>query len=117
MNRKSGTAALAALFIAIAIPVFAHGGFEHVIGNVVKVSSNVLTVKTSTGNVDVKLDAKTEITKDKAKAQIWDLAPGARVVIDVPEDSKDKIAHAVKISTAGAAAVADHDAHAGHEAH
>jgi hypothetical protein len=117
MRRKSFLGTLAALFIAIAIPVLAHGGFEHVIGNVVKVSNNVLTVKTSTGNVDVKLDAKTEITKDKAKAQLADLAPGARVVIDVPEESKEKIAHAVKISTTGAVPVAEHDEHAGHDGH
>jgi len=117
MIRKSAIALLAALLIAICMPVFAHGGFDHVIGNVVRVSNNVLTVKTSTGNVDVKLDAKTEITKDKLKAQLVDLTVGARVVIDVPEESKDKIAHAVKISTSGATAVSEHDAHAGHEGH
>src|SRR5215472_12481189 len=101
MNRKSAISLMAGLLIAVCVPVFAHGGFEHVIGNVVKVSSNVLTIKTSTGNVDVKLDAKTEITKDKAKAAIADLVPGARVVVDIPEESKDKVAHAVKISTTG----------------
>jgi hypothetical protein len=99
---------LAVLLVALAVPVFAHGGFDHVIGNVVKVSNNVVTIKTSTGLVDVKLDAKTEITKDKLKAQLVDLAPGARVVVDIPEGSKDNLAHAVKI---GAAAVADHDHH------
>jgi hypothetical protein len=99
---------LAVIVFVLAVPVFAHGGFDHVIGNVVKVSNNVLTVKTSTGSVDVKLDAKTEITKDKQKAQIADLAPGLRVVVDIPEGNKDKLAHAVKIGTA---AVADHDDH------
>ncbi len=99
---------LAVVLFVLAAPVFAHGGFDHVIGNVVKISNNVLTVKTSTGSVDVKLDAKTEITKDKQKAQLADLAPGVRVVVDIPEDSKDKLAHAVKIGTAAAA---DHDAH------
>ncbi len=99
---------LAVVLIAMAAPVFAHGGFDHVIGNVVKVSSGVLTVKTSTGLVDVKLDAATEITKDKLKAQLTDLTPGARVVIDIPEGSKDKLAHAVKI---GAATASVHDGH------
>jgi hypothetical protein len=101
---------LAALLFVLSAPVFAHGGFDHVIGNVVKVSNNVLTVKTSTGNVDVKLDAKTEIMKDKSKAQVADLAPGVRVVVDIPEGSKDNLAHDIKIGTA---AVAGHD----HEAH
>jgi hypothetical protein len=111
MTRKSAIAMVAALLIAICMPVFAHNGFDHVIGNVVKVSNNVLTVKTSTGNVDVMLNPMTEITRDKAKAHMADLVPGARVVIDIPEDSKVKVAHAVKISTAGASAVPDHDAH------
>ena len=96
------------VLLVLAIPVFAHGGFDHVVGNVVKISDNVLTVKTSTGTVDVKLDAKTEITKDKQKAQLADLAPGVRVVVDIPEDSKNKVAHAIKIGTGAAA---DHTIH------
>lgn len=96
----------AALFLVTA--AFAHEGFEHVMGTVVKISDNVLTVKTSKGNVDVKLDGKTELTKDSHKAQLTDLAPGVRVVVDVPEGSKDKIAHSVKIGTAPPAG---HDAH------
>ena len=117
MSRKSVFVLVAAMLIAVCVPVFAHGGFVHVIGNVVKVSNNVLTVKTSTGNVDVMLNTTTEITKDKAKAQMSDLVPGARVTIDIPEESKDKTAHSIKISTAGATAVSGHDAHAGHDAH
>jgi hypothetical protein len=117
MNRTSFAAripgstavlAIAAILFALAVPALAHGGFDHVIGNVVKVSNNVMTVKTSTGNVDVKLDAKTEITKDKQKAQLADLVAGARVVVDIPEGSTTKVAHAVKISTG---TVAAHEGH------
>jgi hypothetical protein len=79
-----------------------------VIGNVVKVSNNVVTIKTSTGNVDVRLNDQTEITKDKLKAQLTDLAPGVRVVVDIPEDSTNKTAHAIKI---GASAAPDHGGH------
>ncbi len=104
---RSVACSLAVVLSTFTIPVFAHGGFDHVIGNVVKVSNNVLTVKTSTGLVEVKLDPKTEITKDKQTALPADLAPGVRVVVDIPEGSKDKLAHAVKIGTA----TADHDAH------
>jgi hypothetical protein len=93
---------VAALVFAAA-PMFAHGGFDHVMGTVVKVADNVLTVKTTKGNVDVKLDDKTELTKNDQKAQLTDLTPGARVVVDIPEGSKDKIAHSVKIGTAGKA--------------
>ena len=95
---------LAAVLFALAAPVFGHAGFEHVLGTVVKISGNVLTVKTAKGDVDVKLDDKTEFTKNGQKAQIVDLTPGLRVVVDIPESSKDKIAHSVKIGAAGHAA-------------
>lgn len=109
MNFKSSIAvSLAGILLAVAAPVFGHNGFDHIGGTVARVSGNVLTVKTSTGNVDVKLDDKTALTKNNRKAQLSDLTPGARVLVDVPEESKDKIAHAVKI---GAAPAGDHDAH------
>jgi hypothetical protein len=96
------------LLIALAIPMFAHGGFDHVIGTVVGVTNNVLTVKTAKGNVDVKLDDKTELTKGDQKAQVADLKPGTRVVVDIPEGSKDKVAHSVKLGTASPAAAEHH---------
>jgi len=97
------------LLLALAVPVFAHGGFDHVIGTVVAVSNNVLTVKTAKGNVDVKLDDKTELTKNDQKAQLADLKPGTRVVVDIPEGSKDKIAHSVKLGAATPAADHHHE--------
>jgi len=97
-----------AFLIASGTAVLAHGGFDHVIGTVAGVSGNVLTVKTTKGNVDVKLDDKTEISKGDLKVQAADLKLGLRVVVDIPEGSKDKIAHSVKVGAAGAGA---HDAH------
>lgn len=94
--------------IALAAPLFAHGGFDHVIGTVSKVDNNVMTVKTAKGDVDVKLNAQTEISKGDQKAAVDDLKPGIRVVVDIPEGSKDRTAHSVKMG-AGAAA-AHHDA-------
>lgn len=85
-----------------AVQIFAHEGFDHVTGTIAKVAGNVVTVKTAKGNVDVKLDAKTEITKDDKKAQAADLTIGARVVVDVPEGSKDMVAHSVKLGVASA---------------
>jgi hypothetical protein len=93
----------AALFALAALPALGHGGFDHVMGTVVKVADNVLTVKTAKGNVDVKLDDKTELTKNDQKAQTTDLTPGARVVVDIPEGNKEKLAHSVKIGTAAKA--------------
>src|SRR5215469_3091199 len=87
---------------ASAIQLIAHGGFDHVIGTVVKVDNNVLTVKTSKGNVDIRLNEKTEITKGEQKAAVADLEPGTRVVVDIPEGSNEKIAHSVKVGVSKA---------------
>ena len=88
---------------ALVAQLMAHGGFEHVSGTVVKVENNVLTVKTAKGSVDVRLNEKTEITKNDQKAAIADLQPGTRVVVDIPEGSKDKMAHSVKVGVSGGA--------------
>jgi hypothetical protein len=103
LNRALIAGLMAAVFLFAATPIFAHGGFDHVMGTVVSVANNVLTVKTAKGNVDVKLDDKTELTKNGLKAQLGDLAPGSRVVVDIPEGSKDKVAHSVKIGAASKA--------------
>lgn len=103
--------ALAVIFGLLAFaaaPLFAHGGFDHVIGTVSKVDNNVMTVKTTKGDVDVKLNAQTEISKGDQKAAVEDLKPGIRVVVDIPEGSKDHVAHSVKM---GNGAAAHHDAH------
>jgi hypothetical protein len=102
------------LLLACAMQVFAHGGFDHVSGILVTTEKNVLTVRTAKGDVTVTLDAKTEITRGDKPAQAADLKPGVRVVVDIPEGSKTKLAHSVKIGTAAKAATSeahDHDAH------
>jgi len=65
----------------IAVPIFApHGGVEHVNWNVVRVSTIVMTVKTSTGIVDVKSwTPRRRSPKDKARRpNCWDffVSPG-----------------------------------------
>ena len=102
------TASVAAALFAFAAPVFAHEGFDHVMGEVVSLADNVLTVKTEKGSVGVKLDDKTELTKNDQKAQVADLIAGVRVIVDIPEGGKDKIAHSVKI---GVAAKTEHKEH------
>jgi hypothetical protein len=93
---------LSLALLPFAAQLVAHGGFDHVVGTVVKVENNVLTVKTANGNVDVRLNEKTEITKNDHKAGTADLRPGTRVVVDVPEGSKDKVAHSIKVGVSGA---------------
>jgi len=78
-------------------PVLAHGGFDHVLGTVVKVSNGVVTIKTATGNMDVKLDKHTDLIRNGKKARLTDLRTGARVVVDLPKGSQEKVAQSVKI--------------------
>ena len=89
-----------AILLVVAALAFAHEGFDHVMGTVVKLADSVLTVKTAKGEVAVKLDEKTAITKNGLTAQRTDLAPGVRVVVDIPEGNKDRLAHSVKIGVA-----------------
>ena len=106
---------LLALLLACTAQIFAHGGFDHVTGTVVKLENSVLTVKTVKGDVPVMLDAKTEITRGDHAAQTADLKPGVRVVVDIPEGSKTKLAHSVKIGMAAKAKTATATSHDGHQ--
>ena len=93
---------LVVALLPFAVQVFAHGGMEHVIGTVVKVESNNLTVKTAKGNVDVKLNEKTTITRSDHPAQVADLKPGTRVVVEVMKDGNDRLAHSVQLGASSA---------------
>jgi hypothetical protein len=93
----TGIRFLAALVLAAL--AFAHGGFDHVRGTVVSVDSSLLTVKTATGNVAIKIDERTQFTKNDKKVQISELVTGTRVIVEVPQ-GKDKVAHSVKIGVA-----------------
>ena len=101
---RTGISLLVAIIltlIALAAPSLAHGGFDHVRGTVVSVNDNVLIVKTSTGNVALKLDSRTQFTKDDRKAQLSDLVPGVRVIVEVPQaKNKERVAQSVKIGAA-----------------
>src|SRR5215470_4979514 len=114
IGRRKPALWLATAMLAIAPAVFPHAGFNHVMGTVVQVSGNVLTVKTAKGNVDVKLGDRTELTSNGRKAQVADLKPGARIVAEVPEGSKDNMAESVKIGAAPKIA-AVHHSHASHK--
>ena len=96
LNRRLGSAlSLILIVISALVPAYAHGGFDHIQGNVAKVANNVLTVKTTRGEVDIKVDNQTELTVRGQKAQLADLQVGARVIADLPKGSKT--AHSVKI--------------------
>jgi hypothetical protein len=99
----------AALVLCISTALlFAHGGFNHVVGTVAKLENGILAVKTAKGDVAVKLKDKTEITKDDQKLTTVDLKPGSRVVVDAPLGSKDMTAHSVKVGVSGASHAEHH---------
>jgi hypothetical protein len=87
------------LLIFALVPAFAHGDFDHIRGTVVKVANNVLSIKTTKGTVEVKLDNHTDLTRNERKAQLTDLKRDARVIVDVPKGNKELVAYSVKIGT------------------
>jgi len=103
---NGGLALALIIFLPVfaAAPAFAHGDFDHIRGTVVRVTNNVLTIKTTKGNVDVRLDNHTDLTRNDQKAQLADLKRDARVIIDVPKGDNELAAHSVKIGTVTPAA-------------
>jgi hypothetical protein len=99
------TAALA-LLVTLAIPAvsLAHDGHAHkVMGTVSSVDGKNLMVKTTDGkSVMVMMDAKTKITRGKAKADAADLKVGERIVAEGAEDHEMIMATSVQLATAPA---------------
>ena len=82
----------------------AHGGEEHVIGTVTKVSDASITVKTTAGKtVEVGFDAKTAYARGKETIQKSDIKVGDRIVIHAAEVNEKLVAHTVEIGAATAA--------------
>jgi hypothetical protein len=102
---KSRFAILAIMVIAL-IPAIAsaHGGEEHVVGTITKVSDSAVTVKTTAGKTEhVGLDAKTICTRGDQSIQKTDIHVGDRVVIHAEEVNEKLVAHTVEIGAAAAA--------------
>src|SRR5262245_36232878 len=88
----------------MAAAAFAHGGEEHVMGTVTKLTANSITVKTTAKEpVTVGVAAATKITKGKAAAKLADIAVGDRVVIHAKEVDEKLVADTVEFSTVNAA--------------
>ena len=85
---------------------YAHGGEEHVIGTVTKVSDTSVTVKTAAGKiVEVGFDAKTTTyARAKMPAQKSDVKVGDRIVIHAVEVNEKLVAHTVELGAVTAAA-------------
>jgi hypothetical protein len=87
-----------ALFAAC---VLAHGGLEHVMGTIAKISDTSVTVTTSAGKtVEVMLDAKTTYSKNSQAIQKSSLKIGDRVVIHAEKAGTTLTAHTVEVGAA-----------------
>ena len=99
--------ALATVLALALLPtiVSAHGGEEHVIGTVTKVSDTSVTVKTTAGKiVEVGFDAKTTYARAKLPTQKSDVKVGDRIVIHAVEVNEKLVAHTVELGAAITAA-------------
>jgi hypothetical protein len=102
MNTTIRLLAIICLALAPAI-VLAHGGLEHVMGTVAKVSDTSLTVTTTTGkSVQVNCDAKTTFSRASKPIQKADVQVGDRVVIHAEEieEGKTYLGRTVEIGAA-----------------
>jgi hypothetical protein len=95
--------ALVAVLALVLLPIIvsAHGGEEHVVGTVTKVSDAAVTVKTTVGKiVEVGFDAKTTYSRAKLPTQKSDVKAGDRIVIHAVEVNEKLVAHTVELSGA-----------------
>ena len=100
--RKSIAAVL--LMALLAAAALAHGGLEHVLGTVAKITSTVITVKTTAGKtVEVGINAKTVITKAEKPLPVGEIHVGDRVAIHAEKEGAALTAHTVEVGTAAAA--------------
>jgi hypothetical protein len=83
---------------------FAHGNEQHVMGTVIKVSDESVTVETNTkATVEVMIASGTKFSKNGAPAVPGDLHIGDRVVIHaIPMKDGKLMAHTVQIGVAKA---------------
>jgi hypothetical protein len=115
---RKGAFVLALFLLLASVQVaFAHGGAEHVMGTVSKVSAESVTVHaTDNKDVQVGLNAKTAYTRDKKKVAATDMKVGDRVMIEAKEVDEKLVADSVALgASATKAEHADHDEHSAHK--
>ena len=96
---RKGAFVLALFLLAVNIQTaFAHGGAEHVMGTVTKVSAQSVTVETTAKKVvEVGLTAKTTFTRDDKKVAATEMKVGDRVMIEAKEVNEKLVAESVKL--------------------
>ncbi len=96
----------AALTLALAGALLAHGGLEHITGFVKAITADSVTVETAKHEmITIQLMPKMEVTKSSVKADIKDLKVGDRIVVHAAKNKDGKFeAHEVAFGPAAAAA-------------
>jgi type 1 fimbria pilin len=96
---KARILSLAVCILLVTAAALGHGGEEHVIGTVTKVTHNSITVQTTAkAAVDVQIVSETTFKKDNASASLKDVQVGDRVVIHAMAMQGGKLmAHTVEI--------------------
>lgn len=88
--------------ILIAGVAYAHGGMEHIMGTVVSMTDNSITVKTMAGKTQtVNTTADTKYTQMDKPIVMKDLKEGDRIVIEVVKKDGKLIAAEVKAGMKG----------------
>ena len=99
----------AVILLLLSVFAFAHGGQEHVLGTVTKISDTSVSVKTAAGKiVDVNFDAKTTYTKNDQPLQKSEIKIGDRLVIHAEKSGTSLVAHTVQLGAAPAKSAAKH---------
>jgi len=97
MKKLVSTLVVTLLLSALAI---AHGNLAHVMGTVVQVTDQSISVKTADGSIKVvAVDGETHFLKAGAAATIKDVLVGSRVVIHAHQNGDKFHAVEVKIGT------------------
>lgn len=88
----ASAAATVSLLFAVELVAFAHAGMEHVMGTVVAVTDNSITVDTvKHTKVTVLIDPSTKFIDNNSQALLKDLKIGDRVVIHAKRNPDKKL--------------------------
>ena len=98
---RKGAASLALFLLLASIQMaFGHGGMEHVMGTVSKVSDQSVTVETAAKKtIEVSLNSKTKYTRNDKNAGASDLKVGDRVMIEAKKVNEKLVAETVKLGS------------------
>ena len=94
------------LFLAIALSLtlttaaWPHGGMEHILGTVVKINGNIVSVEKDGKTTEVELSSSTTFEYGGHAGKSGDLRVGDRVVIHAAKVNGKEVAHEVRFTHA-----------------